>query len=343
MKNSCLGIFLVFLFIIFFSTTIFLFTEKLTLLNTNFYKKQLEKVDFYNQGAEIFIDMFEMQSGDLGATDLTAQGAMEAAIRKTITADFLKEEVGKALTAASSFVNLKTDFPNVVFDLETARSDFEENLYQEVIKEQSISREDYKSLVYSEIEAEVNQIFKKYRLEEFREKDPIGFSQSIDKAHSLLSLARMIQYLSLIIAVGLLILIIFLARQSTGDVLRWTGWGIGISGILLVLLGLAAVPLTSFVRNQIFMGFQNLEQGGNLTADLVNQILTSFAGVLLWVSAAVTLIGAGMIISSYVVKKPNINQLSTSGQGSGSGQTVGSDQTNQKRSVSSAIAAARKQ
>jgi len=328
LKNSCLGVFLVFLFIIFFSATVVLFVEQFTFLNPNFYKKQFEKADFYNKGSELIVDLYETQEGGVAQIDPVAQKAFSAAIEKTITPAFLKEETEKALIGAGRFLNLKTKIPEVSFDMEKIRPDFEKNLYDEIIKEQEMSWEEYQSLIYNEIEPDVNQIFKKYSLDEEVQKDPLGVEQNLGQSQTALKITRIVRYLSLGITILLLALIIFLSRQNLQAVLRWSGWGVGISGLVLIILSLIFGPVLGFVRDQLFAGFSQFKETGSIVIDLVNQIFDASAGVLLWTSVIIFVIGLGMIVASFIVK--------------GSSGSSSSVQRKQKSSVSSAIAAARK-
>lgn len=302
MKNSCLGVFIVALFILFFSITIILFVSQFTFLNPNFYKKQLEKADFYNQGAEIVVDLYQTQEGMVGNLDPTVQKAVTTAIKTTITPTFLKQEIEQGLTSISSFINLKTATPEASLDLEKVRPDFEKNLYDEVKKEQPMSWDEYQSLVYSQIEPDVNQILKKYSLNQQIEKDSFGLGQTLTNVQTALKVIRIIRYLSLGLAILFLALIVFLCRQSLRAIFSWTGWGVAVSGILVLILSLIFGPLASFVRDQLFGEFIKLEQAGSLIARVINQLLDSSAGILLWVSVVVLVVGLGMIIGSYFFK-----------------------------------------
>ncbi len=102
----------------------------------------------------------------------------------------------------------------------------------------------------------------------------------------------------------------------------------GISGLVLIILALIFGPALAFVRDQFFASFSQLKETGSIIIDLVNQIFNAGAGVLLWTSVCVFIIGLGMIIASYIIK--------------GAQGPSGSDQKGQKSPVSSAITAVRK-
>ncbi len=126
----------------------------------------------------------------------------------------------------------------------------------------------------------------------------------MDRGQTAFRVIRAIRYISLAITFVLFALIITLARQSARDIFRWLGWGIGISGLSLLILSLLLGPIASLIRDQTFTDYAEFVQSGSLVVDLVNQILDAGAGYLMWTSVVVLVIGIIMIILSYILKGP---------------------------------------
>lgn len=304
MKNSCLGVFLVFLFIVFFTTTVFLFCFQVTFLNANFYKAELKKVDFYNRASDFLVDLIDIKNGPTTEVSQDNLMALEKAVKKSLSSANLQSQVDTSIDGIIDFLNLKTKTLKISLDLKEIEPAFKDAFYDELNASAPISRSQFEKYTWPEMQKETKDIFKDYSVQS-KLSEPEGgiFSQQIKNIQHSMVVLKVIRYGSLFMSILLLGLIILIARNSLRAMLRYPGYGIAISGLLLFIFSLIIYPLEILVRSQINSFYENTKNSGSIFAELIDQIMRAQMGVVRWTSLVVLVVGLILIIVSYFVRE----------------------------------------
>jgi hypothetical protein len=300
MKNTCLGVFILVLFIISFSTTVLLFTFQATFLSPSFFKNQLEKTQFYNRGSDLIIDTIEA-TGETADQNFLA--AIKTAVKKTFTPAFLKTEIEKNLDNGLAFLNLKTAQPDISIDLKSLEPAFKEYVYQEINKTTPMAKAQFEENLWPEITNDTKDIFKIYSTDvQISGSSGATFSDQFKNIQKSLKVVRIIRYLFLVMSIIFLSLLILLARSSLRASLRWPGYGVAVSGLILFFASLILWPIEVFLRNQMSNFYEKAKEAGSIFADLIDQIMKAEIGAVRWVALVILVVGIFVVIISYIVK-----------------------------------------
>ena len=118
--------------------------------------------------------------------------------------------------------------------------------------------------------------------------------------------ARFFMRLSLILPISFLLTLTVFAVRSVNDWLTWWGFPFAATGFITLVIGILGAPVLSFIVEQ-FLAIQAadylpnflLEFTGDLAAAMVRALLTP----VLWQGLALTVLGSGMGVVGYFVKK----------------------------------------
>jgi hypothetical protein len=245
-----------------------------------------------------------------GTSDSSSEKAFKDAMAKTITPSFFKEQVDKLIENLIDFITgKKTSI--ISFDLEKVKPQFKENLYQELNKSQSMSRSQF-DVYWSNIEEDANQFFKVYKTNLGGAQDQGAVGQNaFSSAQRSYKILLILKYLFLGLAIILLAAIILMTRSSLKAVLRWPGYAVAISGLLILSLSTILKPLLNFLRDQLYANYQSLKESGSVIVDAINQIVQAGASRLIIVSIVIFAVGLVLVIASYIISEKNNQAISS--------------------------------
>ena len=256
MKHSCLGVFLAFLFVIFFLVAFVLFNLKATFLNVDFYKTEFVKANLYSQLTDLVPKIIaETAKQKVGQAAQYKQFAQIA--KKSITPTWIKQQTEKNLDSVFDWFYGKTNTLKIEVSLTPIKGEFEKLFFAELKK-------NYNNLPKCTSQSQANSAnsfdcrapgksFEDVQTEILRQMGsdnpvnqfPDNFKWELGAASQNVppifanagSISRIISwvfYIFLTLAILMLAILGILSRKSLRSMFRWLGIPLAIPSFLLL-------------------------------------------------------------------------------------------------------------
>ena len=315
MKHKCFGIFLIVLLAPLFFIAFTLLNLKMTILNLDFLKKELEKASFYTLVEQYAPQFFEKSIPE------QSQGSKELiiAIQESITADWAKTQIEQNLENFSNWFygqtpNLKIAISNQMIkdnflrQMEKTYNNLPvcgwQNQQQEVFnfscKMPGVSVETFKKQIAQEFEKPENKIFSGYSFE----GNPLANFPLLSAKPGVA--LNWILYLSSGLSLLFLIIIGIMARESWHAFFRWLGIALAIPSSLLFFLSIISKFLTgmNFSASSFFPVSEGLNVALKIIEPLSKTINSDLANKNLLFSSLLFGFSIILIVISFLFKKP---------------------------------------